>query len=135
MSHSGEDMLLLGHAFTERCPGPWAGESPESQPAGRQLGGEPDPRSEESAARQIAVKLAGDVALEETDNVSLGASLLDLALEVGGGVWVMRDANHHDAPQRTVGLAVPTTIEAVSVALARRGRDRGDSAQMGPGGF
>ena len=28
MSHSREDMLLSGYAFTERCPRPWAGESP-----------------------------------------------------------------------------------------------------------
>ena len=32
MSHSAEDMLLSGHTFTDCCPGPWAGESPESQP-------------------------------------------------------------------------------------------------------
>ena len=56
-----------------------------------------------------------------------------LALEVGGGLRIVGDADHDDAPQRVVGVAVTAAIQAVTVALARRGPDGGDPAQMGPG--
>ena len=82
---------------------------------------------------QVAVELAGDIALEEADDVSLGPSFLHFALEVGGGLGVMCDADHDDAPQRAVGGAVTTAVESVTGALARRGRDGGGTAQMGPG--
>src|SRR5271155_5399977 len=62
------------------------------------------------AAWQVAVELAGDVALQDADDVALRASLLHLALEVGDGPRVVRDAHHDDAPDRRVLLAVPTAV-------------------------
>ena len=46
MSHSGEDMLLSGHAFTERDPDRGPASRRKVSPEERQLGGEPGPRSE-----------------------------------------------------------------------------------------
>jgi len=44
MSHSVEDMLYQATRSQIVCPGPWAGESPESQPRRATVMGEPDPR-------------------------------------------------------------------------------------------
>ena len=105
-------------------------------PEGRQLWGEPDPRLGESAARQVAIDLAGDVALQDPDDVPLGPSFLHSALEVGGGLGIVSDADHDDAPQRAVGLAVPTfVVTEMAGALARVGRDRRHTAEVGPGRF
>ena len=52
--------------------------------------------------------LAGDVALKDADDVTLGASLIHPPLEVVSGLGIMGDADHGDAPQRAVGLAVAT---------------------------
>jgi hypothetical protein len=59
-------------------------------PGGRQLGGEPDPRPGGSAAREVAVDLAGDVALEDPDDVPLGPSFLHSAIEVCDSVPTSR---------------------------------------------
>jgi hypothetical protein len=67
--------------------------------------------------------------------VSLGVPLFYLAFEVGGGLGIVRDADHDDAPQCAVRLAVTAAIEAVPVALARRGRDGSHPAQMGSSGL
>ena len=50
---------------------------------GRQAVGEPSPWSGDLAARQIAVDLAGDVALEHADDLTLGAAIFDPTLHVG----------------------------------------------------
>ena len=108
----------------------------EVNPEGRQLGGEPDPRRGESAAREVSIDLTGDVALEYPDDVPLGPSFLHPAVEIGGGLGVMGDADHGDAPQRCVGLTIAAVVSTkVTGSLSRTGRDRGGPAQMGPGGF
>src|ERR1019366_10064673 len=79
-----------------------------------------------------AIHLTGDVALQDPDDVPLGASFLHPALEVGPGLRVVGDADHDDAPERAVGLAVPTEVVAmVSGGLARSGGHRGHAAHVG----
>ena len=69
MGHSGEDMLLLGHTFTERRPGPEPAGRRKVGPGGRQLGGEPDPRSEDLSREASSGRAARDVAFEEADDL------------------------------------------------------------------
>lgn len=71
-----------------------------------------------SAARQLVIHLAGDIALEKADDVWLGASLLHFAFEVDRGVRVMGDADHDDAPERAVGVAIAPTVESVTGDLS-----------------
>ena len=105
-------------------------------PGGRQLGGEPDARPGESAAREIAIDLAGDVALEGPDDVPRGPSFLHPAVELGGRLGVVGDRDHGDAPQGAVGLTIATVVPAiVTGGLPAAGRDRGHAAQVGPGGL
>jgi hypothetical protein len=56
---------------------------------GRHYGGKPDPQPADLAARQVAIELAGDVALQDADGLSLGLYLLDPALEVELSLGVM----------------------------------------------
>ena len=86
--------------------------------------------------REVAIDLTGDVALEDPDDVPLGPSFPHPAIEIGGGLGVVSDPDHGDAPQRTVGLTVTTVVPTqVSGVLPRVGRDRGHPAQVGPGGL
>jgi hypothetical protein len=72
MSHSGEDMLLLSHALAETLV---------PRAVGRRVAGKSVPEDDSigvsqthgqgSAARKVVVHLAGDVALEKADDVSL----------------------------------------------------------------
>ena len=55
----------------------------KSVPMGRQVLGEPGPWSEELAARQVAIHLAGDIALEDADDLAFGTAFLHSALHVG----------------------------------------------------
>ena len=88
-----EDKLLLGHAFSRS----WA------RAEGRRVAGKSAPKGDRtgesqthspgiSAARQVAIDLAGDVALQDADDLGLGPALLHPALEVGwvSGSWAMR---------------------------------------------
>jgi hypothetical protein len=76
-------------------------------PAGRQAYGEPGPRPEDLDARQRAVDLAGDIALEHADGLALGATVFDPALHVVLRSRVRSQACDDDVPERPVGLAVP----------------------------
>src|SRR5664280_3043371 len=106
----------------------------EVSPEGRQFREESNPRLGDSAARQVAIDLAGDVAFQDPDDVSLGPSLLHPAFEVGPGFRVVSDADHDDAPQRAVGLAVPTFVVAeMSGAPSGIGGHRGHATHVGPG--
>jgi hypothetical protein len=124
----------LGHAFSRT----WA------RAEGRRIAGEPAPKSgstgesqtqqlEDLAARQVAVDLAGDVALQDADDLVLGLALLDPAFEVELGLGIVSDADHDDAPERAVGLAVTTVVGLdLAVGLARPLRDGCNAAQVGP---
>ena len=100
--------MKRGHALTKSrvlvkvVPSRGSAGHRQVSPEGRQLGGEPDPRPGESAAREVAIDLTGDVALEDPDDVPLGPSFLHPAVEIGGGLGVMGDADHGDAPQRAL---------------------------------
>ncbi len=72
-----------------------------------------------SSARQIAVDLAGDVALRYADGLTLRATVFDAAPRRGLGPRVRSQPGDHDVPQRPVGLAVPATVETVPGELAR----------------
>jgi hypothetical protein len=41
----------------------------------RQYGGKPDPQPEDSAARQVAIDLTGDVALQDANDLGFGLAL------------------------------------------------------------
>ena len=142
------DKTIMSHSRARACsyevtrpsvkvvPGRGSAGRREVSPEGRQLGDEPDPRPGDSAAREVAIDLAGDVALQDPDDVPLGASLLHPSLEVGGGLGVVGDAHHGDAPQRAVGLAVPAVVPARWPAFFPESAGTGDdAAQVGPGGL
>ena len=94
----------------------------------------PDPQPEDLAARQVAIDLTGDVALQDADDLLLGLSLPDSTFEVELGLGVVCDADHDDAPQRAVGLAIAAIVGLdLAVGLARSVRDGCDAAQVGPG--
>ena len=125
-SHSkAEGMLLRSHA-SRRNVNPSRGSAGRAQvsPVGRQLWGEPDPQLGDLAARQVAVDLAGDVALQDSDDVTFGAPFLHPALEVEPCFWVMGNADHDNAPQSAVRLAVATAVKSeMSRVLPRVGRN------------
>ena len=74
---------------------------------------------------QVAIDLAGDVALQDPDDVPFGPSFLHPAFEVESGLRVVGDPDHDDAPERTVGLAVTTLVVAeMTGALSGVRRDR-----------
>ena len=83
----------------------------------------------------MAVDLAGDVALEDADDLALGATLFHSALHVGLGLGIRRQPGDHDGPQGAVGLSIPAAVEPVAGDLARGSLERRDPAQVGPGGF
>jgi hypothetical protein len=86
----------------------------------------------ESAAREVAIDLAGDVALKDPDHVALGPAFLHSTVEVVGGLRVVGNTHHGDAPERAVGLSVATAVPAqVPGVLPRVGRDRGRAAVVG----
>ena len=81
----------------------------ESAPKSDSTGKSQTHQLEDLAARQAAIDLAGDVALQDADDFVLDPALLD-ALEVELGLGVVCDANHDDAPQRAVGPAIATVV-------------------------
>jgi hypothetical protein len=66
----------------------------------------------------VVVDLACDVALEATDGLFLGEALLDAPRDVFACVGVIDHARDDDLPQRGVGLAVTTAVEAMTFLLA-----------------
>ena len=108
----------------------------EVSPGGRQNWGKPDRQPGDLSARQEAVDLAGDVALQDADDLMLGLSFFDATLEVELCLGVMGDAHHDDAPQRAVGLAVSAIVSLDPAArLAGPLWDGRHAAQVGPGRF
>ncbi len=79
--------------------------------------------------------LAGDVALEDADDLALGEAFLDAALHVAAGAGVAAHAGDDDAPEGVVGLAVAAGVEAMAGDLAGGRGDRGDATEVRPGGF
>src|SRR5580692_4830312 len=98
-------------------PSCWSAGRWEVNPGGRQYWAEPDRQPGDSAARQVAIDLAGDIALQDADDLVLGHSLLQPALEIDLGPRVVGDADNDDAPKRAVGLAIPTFVGPDLAAL------------------
>src|SRR4051812_5843763 len=67
--------------------------------------------------------LAGDVALETSDDLRLGLAFEGAAFDVGPGAELEAHAAHDDAPQCLIGLAVSCPVQPPSDDLARRRRD------------
>src|SRR5437870_12939554 len=86
-------------------------------------------------AREVGIDLAGDVAFEHSDDLRLGAALLQPALHVHLGPGIGSQAGDHDAPQRRVGLAVAAPVEAVAGHLARGRLAVRRAALVGAGGL
>jgi hypothetical protein len=73
----------------------------------------------------VVVDLACDVALEAAEGFFLGEALLGAAFDVVAGAGVVDHAGDDDPPQRSVGLAVTSTVEPVAFVLAAAGVDGG----------
>ncbi len=135
-----EGRLLAGHEVSklERDPGA-AGGSFEGQHRGVRQPisgpGRPGKLRVSVAVAQVAVDLAGDVSLQAADDLLLGQAFFAAPVRVGAGGRVRAHAGDDDPPQGVVGLAVPAAVEAVPAGLSRGGRDRGDCAQVRPGGL
>src|SRR5664279_6453101 len=84
---------------------------------------------------QDVVDLAGDVALEATDDLGLGLALGESAGHVSLGRLVPAQSDHDDAVQGCVGLAITTAVEPVALSLARGCGDGVRSAERGEGGL
>jgi hypothetical protein len=84
------------------------------------------------SARELVVDLAGDVALEATDDFGFGSPGREAALHVFDGArFALAEAGEHDPPERVVRLAVPARVEAASlVRLAGAGGDGSDTAEL-----
>ena len=83
----------------------------------------------------MVVDLACDVALEATDGFLLGEALLDAPVDVVAGVGVIDHAGDDDLPQRGVGLAVTTAVEAMTLVLAAARVEGRRATEVGEGGF
>ena len=67
----------------------------------------------------MAPGLAGDVALEDPDDLAFGEAFLDAAVDVAAGAGVAAHPGHDDPPEGVVGLAVAAGVESMPDDLAR----------------
>jgi hypothetical protein len=111
------------------------GRSDAGQPQRRRVSTEPGPPLGDLGPGKKLEDLPSDVALQDPDDLTLGAALLGAALHVLAGARVERKTGHDDSPQRLVGVAVATTVKAMAGDLARGCFDGGHAAKMGPGGL
>jgi hypothetical protein len=81
------------------------------------------------------VELAGDVALEASDDLFLGQAFGGASFGVGAGAGVPAQAAQHHAVESGVGLTVAAAVEAVPGGLAGRGGNRGGAAEHGERGL
>jgi hypothetical protein len=72
----------------------------------------PAARTWRSGGAEVVVDLAGDVALEHSDDLFLGLAFFGAPLDVGAGAQVGAHAGDHDVPQRGVGSAVTAGVES-----------------------
>jgi hypothetical protein len=95
------------------------------------------PRELVSAGRwpQAGVDLAGDVTLEAADDFLLRQAFFSAPVGVGAGRGVGAQPGDHDPVEGVVGLAVAAGAGAVTGDFPRRCGDRGNRAQVRPGGL
>ena len=79
--------------------------------------------------------LAGDVALQASDDFGLRQAFVGAALGVGAGAWVVAEAAKNDNVERVVGATVAAAIEPVAVGASAAGGDRCGAAEVREGGF
>jgi hypothetical protein len=84
---------------------------------------------------EVVVDISGDVPLEASNDLSLGAALQSPTSCVLPGSWIMAQARDGDQVEGAVGLAVTTAVEPMSVRLAGGGRDGSRTAEVGEGRF
>ena len=80
------------------------------------------------------VDFAGDVAFEAADGVAAGFAFAAAARGVGLGAFVAAQADHGDAPEGLVGVAVAAAVEAVADGLPGGGCDGAGAAEGGEAG-
>ena len=78
---------------------------------------------------------AGEEAFEAADDLGFGLAFGDAPGDVGLRWLVVLHADDHGSVERGVGVAVSAAVEPVPGGLAGRGRDRGDSAELGESGL
>ena len=134
-----EGKLLLSHAPAEF--GNFSGtadKSLEGQQSDSRIEGQAVPEEHALVGNQaeVAINLASDVTLQAADDLHLRQPFFEAAFDVRPGRLVRSHAGEHDSPQGMVGLTVASGVEPKATGgLARRSRDRGDTAQVRPGGF
>jgi hypothetical protein len=101
----------------------------------RQFSGQARHRERVSGGSEVLVDLAGDVTLEDPDDLGFGSSLGEPAGDVCAGAFVAAHTGEHDAPERMVGVAVPAAVEPMADGLAGGCFDGGDTAQVRERGF
>jgi hypothetical protein len=79
------------------------------------------------------IDLAGDVAFEAADDLSLAFAFGGASCDVVDGGLVKAHANDHRAVESAVGLSVPAVVEPVALREARAGGDRAGAAELGEG--
>lgn len=80
--------------------------------------------------------LAGDVALEATDDLAFAEAFGGAALDVGAGGCVVAHADDGDDIEGAAGGAVTAAAESVATGgAAAAGRLRGNAAELGEGGL
>ncbi len=82
-------------------------------------------------ARQAAIELPCDVALERADDLAFGAAFPRAALDVGAGAGIGDHADHDDPPEGLIGGSVLTAVESFAAGQPRGGVDGGDATVMG----
>ena len=79
--------------------------------------------------------LASNLAFQATDDFGLVHSLAGATAHVCLGPAILTKPDHNDAIESRIGLAVATSVRAMSVGLAGGSRYRAHSAQGCEGGF
>src|SRR5665213_1982641 len=84
---------------------------------------------------QQPVDLAGYVSFEAAQDLAVCFSFGAATVGVGLGFGVGVEPDHGDAPQGAVGLAVATSVQAMSNGLPGGSFDRGGAAERGESGL
>ena len=83
-----------------------------------------------SAAYEVRVELAGDVAFQGAHDLACGTTFGDPARDVFAGAFIATRAGEHDPPQGMVRSAVLTGVQAMTVDFPRRRPQECDATPM-----
>ena len=119
------DRPMRSRVFESRKPEPWTGISVRGQSHLSTAGiRRAKSMARGSGARQRAVNLACDVALEHTDGFTLGASVFDPALHVSPGSWIGGNDGGRSAANRPATHPSGTGRAAVHLCMKPECRSR-----------